>query len=94
MRKRVMSVVCGLLLLFSLISIVHGQSVLVWNNDRGESKQEYPDVSKWKSGWTIIVQQEQRRGDYDIWGQIFDETGKPVGDNFLVNEKLTKGTSL
>jgi hypothetical protein len=94
MKERIFILFCGVLLMFFSLSLVYGQNVLVWNNDRGESKQEYPDVAKWKDGWTLVVWQEQRRGNYDIWGQIFDETGKPYKDNFLVNEGLTKGRQI
>ncbi|TET22115.1 MAG: T9SS type A sorting domain-containing protein [Candidatus Cloacimonadota bacterium] len=88
MKRRIFGVMMTLFLLVVMVSLFAAPAkILVWNNDRGECKQEYPDVGRWgkEAPHTIIVWQDPRRGDYDIWGQVFDSYGKKIGENFIVN---------
>lgn len=90
MKKRVLMIF--FIIFLSIVSVFGAQrKILVWNNDRGEAKQEYPDVDRWNDGLTIVVWQDQRRGDYDIWGQLFDKNGDKIGVNFCINRREMKG---
>ncbi len=81
-----------LIFFLSIVSVFGVQrKILVWNNDRGETGQENPDVARWNNGYTVIVWQDYRRGDWDIFAQIFDPDGKKQGDNFLINSEQTGG---
>jgi len=68
-RKIILVVLLTVFLVMTTIVSVFAQKIFVWNNDRGDCKQEYPDVGRWDSKVSIVVWQDPRRGDYDIWGQ-------------------------
>ncbi len=56
-----------------------------WINDRGETKQEYPDICRWNEQTTFVVWQDARAADYDIWGQAFDKEGGKLGINICIH---------
>ncbi len=59
-------------------------------NDDGVSAGQYsPDVCMDYAGNAFVVWQDSRNGNYDIYAQIYDTTGSPVGSNFLVNDDGT-----
>lgn len=84
-----------LVLIISLFTSLSAQNkIFIWNNDRGECAQEYPEIGRWESGVSVVVWQDKRRGDSDIWGQIVDADGKLIGENFLVNRDMKDGNQI
>lgn len=66
------------------------------NDDTGEKMQRSPAVAMSDSGDFIITWNDRRnsRGDYsELYAQKYDDTGAPVGSNFLVSDSgLAAGT--
>ncbi|NOX38413.1 MAG: T9SS type A sorting domain-containing protein [Calditrichaeota bacterium] len=58
------------------------------NDDSGTRNQWYPEVAVDESGNFIIVWQDYRNGNWDIYAQRFDSNGIPLGQNFRVNDDL------
>jgi hypothetical protein len=56
------------------------------NDDIGISNQYYPDIAIQKSGKFLITWQDYRNNRNDIYCQLYDETGNPLGANFRINE--------
>jgi len=55
-------------------------------NDDLDSIQRRPSVSMSASGYLVIVWQDKRDGDYDIYAQRFDSSGNFLGNNFKIND--------
>jgi hypothetical protein len=55
------------------------------NDDGGTSYQYIPDIAVSPSGYFLIVWQDERNGDDDIYGQLYDPERNPIGDNFRIN---------
>jgi len=53
-------------------------------NDQSLGFQGYPSLSYGNNGY-LMVCWEDRRGGYDIFGQIYDSTFSPIGSNFQIN---------
>jgi hypothetical protein len=94
MRKRLIITFLFVLLVSSFTSLAAQNKIFIWNNDRGECPQEYPEIGRWESGVSIVVWQDKRRGDNDIWGQIIDDDGQKIGENFLVNRDMKDGNQI
>ena len=62
-----------------------GTNFLV-NDDVGTANQFSPDVCVSPGGEFLIVWYDYRNGNYDIYGQLYDATGTPIGTNFLIND--------
>jgi hypothetical protein len=55
------------------------------NDDAGTFGQFYPDVAMMPSGKFLITWHDRRAGNYDIYGQLYDSVGTPVGSNFRID---------
>jgi hypothetical protein len=78
--------------LFALcVSPLFAPKAYFWINDRGETKQEFPDVCRWTYHNSFVVWQDARAGDYDIWGQALDKDGKKIGPNICLHPKNREG---
>jgi hypothetical protein len=62
-----------------------GSSLLV-NDDTSKSYQWAPSVGSCAESTFVVVWDDYRNGDWDIFGQIFRWDGSPVGQNFPVND--------
>lgn len=84
MRRRhvCLIVICCILLMCA--STLFAPKAYFWINDRGEIKQEYPDVCRWNGHNSYVVWQDARLGDYDIWGQAIDKDGALIGENICI----------
>jgi hypothetical protein len=49
--------------------------------------QTTPSVAVFKDGSFVIVWQDERNGDWDIYAQKFDSSGAAIGSNFEIPEK-------
>ncbi|MCX7785528.1 MAG: T9SS type A sorting domain-containing protein [candidate division WOR-3 bacterium] len=56
------------------------------NDDNTHQTQWYPVVASDSLGNTIIVWIDYRNGNPDIYGQLYDYLGNPLGSNFIINE--------
>ncbi|HNW59225.1 MAG TPA: FlgD immunoglobulin-like domain containing protein [bacterium] len=54
-------------------------------NDDDHSLQWIPAVAAYNSGQTVVVWEDKRNGDSEIYAQIYKADGVKRGDNFLVN---------
>ncbi len=63
-----------------------GDNFLV-NDDATISDQKFPDVSANGEG-TLIVWQDNRNGDWDIYGQRYDQNMTKLGNNFKINDDI------
>lgn len=61
------------------------------NSTTDGSEQQNPVISLNDSGEFVIVWEDDRNGNWDIFAQRFDFWGLPAGENFQVNE-LSAGT--
>lgn len=61
-----------------------GVNVMVNNQMAGD--QRYPSVAFDASGDFIVVWQDTREGNRDIYAQMFDASGDTLGSNFKVND--------
>jgi hypothetical protein len=48
--------------------------------------QMYPYCAMDKRGASVVCWMDNRDGDFEIYAQIYDENGNPIGNNFKVNE--------
>ncbi|MCK4577001.1 hypothetical protein KAU34_11385, partial [candidate division WOR-3 bacterium] len=55
------------------------------DDDLGTSEQSYPAVAVSSEGRFIITWHDYRNGDFDIFGQVYNAGGNPVGTNFKIN---------
>ncbi len=61
------------------------------NTDAGTSNQWQPAVSRHPDGSAIVVWDDERNQNWDIYGQLFDVSGLPVKQNYRVHQEA--GTS-
>ena len=62
------------------------------NDDVGATSQENPVIAISPSGRFLITWDDERNGDSDIYGQVYDAGGSPVGTNFRIdNDAGTNG---
>ena len=59
------------------------------NDDIGILMQRFPTISADDSGSFIIVWEDDRNGNMDIYAQRFSSDGTPQGSNFKVNADIT-----
>lgn len=59
------------------------------NNDTTQAVQWYPVPSCDSLGNIIIVWMDYRNGNDDIYGQLYNYQGTPIGNNFIVNDVAT-----
>ena len=64
------------------------------NDDDGLGSQNAPVISADGTGNFIIAWEDNRDGDIDIYAQQYDNSGFPIGDNFIVNEDETNASQL
>jgi len=55
-------------------------------NDNTSGNQKNPSLAKSSNGNFIIVWQDLRNGNYDIYAQKYDPSGGKIGSNFKVND--------
>ncbi len=64
-----------------------GANILVNDDAVGSAAmQAEPDCDISSSGRSVVVWRDTRNAGNDIFGQIFDPSGNPVGTNFQINE--------
>ena len=61
-----------------------GESFLV--NDQSLKNQKNPSIAKIPSGEFLIVWQDLKNGNYDIYAQLFEFSGDTIGINFIIND--------
>lgn len=67
---------------------------LLVNLDEGASDQTKPQIACDKNGNFVVVWEDFRNQNYDIYGQRYDFTGKPIGKNFKINDDTEKAKQL
>jgi len=60
------------------------------NDDSSSSWQWYPAIAADRSGNTVVVWEDHRNGDPDIYAQLFDSQGQRIGSNYRVNNDTGK----
>ncbi|NOX38732.1 MAG: hypothetical protein GXO78_14475, partial [Calditrichaeota bacterium] len=60
------------------------------NDDNGNAFQWRPSISLGVDGNFVVVWQDYRHGNWDIYGQRFDSNGSPIGSNFRVTKYTRK----
>ena len=70
---------------YSSVSTPLGTSFKV-NDDSGFGDQRFPSIASASSGNFVIIWQDFRNGNYDIWAQLYDSAGIPLGSNFRVDD--------
>jgi len=61
-------------------------SILTINPDAGKTDQKDPDISVDGKGNFLIVWEDRRNGNPDVYAQRFNADGKPSTYNFIVND--------
>jgi len=56
------------------------------NDDNAGAEQKFPRIAAAKDGSFAISWMDNRGGDWDIYLQIYDRNGNPMGGNLLVND--------
>ncbi|MCF8378444.1 MAG: T9SS type A sorting domain-containing protein [Bacteroidales bacterium] len=56
------------------------------NDDNGTEDQVHPSIRIDAEGHFTIVWADERSGEYDIYGQNYQNDGTPSGSNFLIND--------
>jgi hypothetical protein len=56
------------------------------NDDGGNLYKGDPSCAMDRAGNFVVVWEDRRDGDANIYGQIFDNTGNKIGSNFLIND--------
>lgn len=64
------------------------QNFLV-NENPGIGTHWYPDAAIDNEGHSIIVWDDMRNGNYDIYAQRYDGSGNPIGANFRVDDDVS-----
>jgi len=52
--------------------------------DPSNGPQYNPKVVTNKDGQTLVVWADRRTGKYDLYGQVYDADGQPIGENFCI----------
>jgi len=60
------------------------------NDDSSSSWQWYPAIAADPSGNFVVVWEDYRNGDPDIYAQLFDSQGQRIGSNYRVNNDTGK----
>ena len=50
---------------------------------------ETPDIAISSSGLGVVVWADYRNSNWDIYGQLIQSDGSPIGSNFLINDDVT-----
>jgi len=58
------------------------------NVDGGSAFQGNPNVTRTRDGQIIVVWEDERNGNSDIYGQRFDADGNRIGINFKINNDI------
>lgn len=66
-----------------------GSNILV-NDDLLSNEQSLPSIAKDSSGNFVCVWMDSRNNNWDIYGEMFDAYGNPIGDNFRINDDTLK----
>ncbi len=53
-----------------------------------EARRESPDIAFTSWGTGIVVWADNRNGDWDIYGQMINHNGLPIGSNFRINDDI------
>ncbi len=61
------------------------------NSDAGANQQHSPRVAAFSDGGFVIVWYDNRNGNDDIFGQIYNSLGNPVGANIKLNDDIGNG---
>ena len=64
-------------------------SVFLVNDDTTGSSQSSPAVEADSSGNFVVVWEDYRDGNKDIYGQRYDATGIPLGSNFQIDDDVS-----
>jgi len=56
------------------------------NDDQGSARQWVPAVAMDAVGNFVVVWEDERNGDWDIYGQRYSSDGTPLGNNFIVTK--------
>ncbi|MDI6739495.1 MAG: T9SS type A sorting domain-containing protein [Candidatus Edwardsbacteria bacterium] len=88
--------VCMIVAIAALGGVATTQSddtvrVFVWDNDAGESVQEYPAACMDGYGYSYYVWSDKRDNEYNIYGQQFYRNSKPWALNILINDDAHDG---
>ena len=59
-------------------------SFFACTEDPSHGPQYNPAVVTNKDGQTLVVWVDRRAGRYDLYGQVYDANGQPVGENFCI----------
>ncbi len=66
-----------------------GSNTLV-NDDLLSNEQIIPSIAKDASGNFVSVWMDSRENNWDIYGEMFDAFGNPIGNNFRINDDTLK----
>jgi hypothetical protein len=61
------------------------------NNDAGTTNQYYPAIAVAPSGRSLIVWEDRRNVDSDIYAQLYGSDGNPINSNFRIDSGGTDG---
>ena len=56
------------------------------NDDQGDTEQDFPSISIDSSGNFVIVWEDHRNENFDIYAQRYSYDGTALGSNFIVND--------
>ncbi|MDD2890373.1 MAG: T9SS type A sorting domain-containing protein [bacterium] len=59
------------------------------NDDTNNKQQFFPSIAMSSGGKFIIVWEDWRNSDADIYAQLYDSTGNPCGNNFKANDNAS-----
>ena len=59
------------------------------NDDAGANYQSDPSTAIREDGEVLVVWTDDRSGNYDIYGQLYDNNGNKISGNFLINDDGT-----
>ena len=94
--SKFLKILCFILIFFCFHLGAFGQIIVKndfqLNNDVTTTSQTDPSIAIDSVGNFVVVWTDIRNGNYDIYGQMCDDTGKFVGANFKVNN--IDGTNL
>ena len=59
------------------------------NDDAGTNYQSNPSTAIREDGEALIAWTDDRDGNYNIYGQLYDNNGNKIGSNFIINDDGT-----